>query len=531
LFQNEEYLSYASCGLSYFASGDLNSFKELIRTSYGVTRDSDFFEKSKGFKAVTGAEVINIDRTGKMIEVKDTRTGEIYKHEYGKLVLATGSAARKPEFPVAVSSRIRRFKKPEDAMAFRDLAQKGAIDRSVIVGGGFIGCEVAEATAGLWGIDTIVIEKKDQILPGLLDREIAAIVQRHMSDRGVNVMTGMEPQRIDLEKNEKPVIWLASGERIETDYVFLCLGFRPESYLAERCGLAIGKSGGILVDQHLRTSDPDIYAGGDCIEQSHRITGRKVHMPMGSLANRHGRVIAENLAGNSCEFRGVLGTFFLKVFDLNIGSVGLRSESASSAGFEVSDIWGTFPDKPDYYPGSKAITLKLTYGAKDNRLYGLQAVGEGDVCRPVDVFSCFLQSGRLIEDLFDFEHGYAPPYSESLHPLYQLASMAKAQRKGMNFISPDTAIAVEDGGTMLLDIREPYEVKDNPLNNAAIDSGVKIVNIPLNDLRSRMGDLDKTNRIVITCQRGPRSYQAAVILKSAGFSNIGILGGGLQAHK
>jgi NADPH-dependent 2,4-dienoyl-CoA reductase/sulfur reductase-like enzyme/rhodanese-related sulfurtransferase len=530
LFQNEEYLSYASCGLSYFASGDIDSFEELIRTPHGVIRDSEFFEKSKGFKAVTGAEVIDIDRGQKTVDVRYSATGNVVRYEYGKLILATGATGREPGFPVVKSPRVSSFRKPADAAVFRKSAEAGQIDKAIIVGGGFIGCELAEATGGLWGIDTVLIERENQVLPGLLDGEMAAIVQKHMTDRGVKVVTAARPEKIDLDDNDHPMVWLESKEKIGGDYVFLCLGCHPETSLAERCGLDRGETGGILVDEYQCTSDPDIYAGGDCVEQTARITGRKIHMPMGSLANRHGRFIAENLAGNSCEFPGILGTFLLKVFDINVGAVGLTARSAREVGIKVAEIWGTFPDKPDYIPEVRTVTLKMIYDSDDGRLLGLQAVGQADVCRFVDVFSCFMQNSAVIDDLFDFEHGYAPPYSEPMHPFHHLASMANAKQKGMDFLSPGIDLATQNGGAVILDMREEEESSDNPLCSIFPGLNLKTMNIPLNDLTSRIGELDRGSRHIVVCKRGSRSYQAAVILKSRGFTDIGVLGGGLIAR-
>lgn len=529
LFQNEEYLSYASCGLSYFASGDVGIFEELLRTPHGIVRDSEFFEKSKGFKAVTGTEVIDIDRGQKAVTVRYLLTGEVIKYGYDKLVLATGALAREPGFPVVDSPRIRTFRRPADAMAFRKMAESGKVDKVIIIGGGFIGCELTEATGGLWGIDTILIEREDHILPGLLDCEMAAIVQRHMMDRGVDVIVDTEPQRIELDSDERPVVRLKGKEMIDGDYVFLCLGSRPESSLAEGCGLARGETGGILVDRHLRTSDPEIYAGGDCVEQTNRITGRKIHMPMGSLANRHGRFIAENLAGNNCRLPAVIGTFLLKVFDTNVGAAGLSASSAREAGIKVAEVWGTFPERPDYFPETKTITLKLTYGPDDGRLFGLQAVGQGGICRFVDVFSCLMRNDAVIEDLFDFEHGYAPPYSEPVHPFHHLASMAKAQQRGLDFVSPGAVFGSENDGAIILDVREEQESREKPLCALMPESLPKTVSIPLNDLTSRMKELNRRSKYIAVCQRGSRSYQAAVVLRAAGFTNIGVLGGGLLA--
>jgi rhodanese-related sulfurtransferase len=299
--------------------------------------------------------------------------------------------------------------------------------------------------------------------------------------------------------------------------------------LAEGCGLDIGETGGIVVDGHLRTSDPHIYAGGDCIESENRVTGQKIYIPMGSLANRHGRIIAENIAGkNDAEFTGALGAVLIKVFDLNVGAVGISEQSAKKAGINAGMVWGTFSDKPDYYPESKAITLKLVYEADSGRILGLQAAGAGDVCRRVDSLSALMQSKATIEDLLTFEHGYAPPYAEALDPLHHLAAMAQAQRKGEAvFISPGDDFSAFGGDTIWLDVREPAEIEAEPWphDNA---SGIMTA-IPLNDLAGRLDELEKSSNFVIICKRGPRSYQASIILRRAGFENVKILSGGYQA--
>jgi rhodanese-related sulfurtransferase len=278
----------------------------------------------------------------------------------------------------------------------------------------------------------------------------------------------------------------------------------------------------------MQTSDDNIYAGGDCVESVHQLTGKELYLPLGSLANRHGRVIAENLAGNDAEFPGVLGAVLLKVFDLNIGAVGLTESVAHEAGLAVNRVWGSFPDKPDYYPEVKTLSAKMVYSENDGKLLGLQAVGNGDVCRRIDVFSVMLQHKDSLDDLLDLEHGYAPPYSEALDPLHHLASAAQAQTRAVDFISPvfDHSRHEElHKDVFWLDVREEAEVSTQPWPCP----GGNIVNIPLNDLRRRTSELDRNKRILIVCRRGVRSYQAALILKRAGFEDVHIVGGGTQA--
>lgn len=526
VFQKEEHISYGTCGLPYFASGDINSFEELTMTQYGVVRSPEFFKNSKGVNISINCEVVSIDRKAKTVSVKNLKTGKTFEHGYGKLVLGTGANSAKPPFPVAESPRIKPFTRPADAINFRKMAQTGQIGTAVVVGGGFIGCEVAEAAGSLWGIEVTLIEKENQLLPYVIDPEMAAIVNRELKRQDVNVITGAAVEKIELNGDGNPVVKIQGQDEITADYVFLCLGVKPEVSLAKACGLEIGKTGAILVDKNMRSSDEHIYAGGDCIESYHQITGSKVYMPMGSLANRHGWTIAENLVGNDIEFPGVVGAFLVKVFDLNVGAVGLTETAAADAGIKAKAIWGSFPEKPDYYPEGKTFSLKMVYRENDRKLLGLQAAGKGDICRRIDVFSSFLQRRAAIDDLLNFEQGYAPPYSEALDPLFHLAAMAFAQSKGVSFISPGGDFSKVNGEVIWLDVREDDEIK---VDSWPYDNHGKMINIPLDDLVNRLDELDKDKKIILICKRGPRSYQASVILKHAGFNDVNIIGGGVTA--
>jgi len=530
VFQKEENISYGTCGLPYFASGDINSFEELTKTSYGVPRTPEFFRRSKGFAVIPRAEVTAIDRDRKTVAVTMLDSGETIEHRYGTLVLATGANPNPPPFPVAESPQIAHFTRPGDAVSFRRLAEQGQISKALIVGGGFIGCELAEAAGSLWGIETVLIEKEPQLLPYILDPEMAAIVEREMKRQDIETHTGATVEKIELDGDGNPAVRITGIDPIVVDYVFLCLGISPENSLAESCGLKIGGAGGILVDSRMKTSDDNIYAGGDCVESICRITHRPLYIPMGSLANRHGRVIAENIAGNDMEFPGALGAFLVKVFDINVGSVGISERAAGDAGMKPHAVWGSFPDKPDYYPESRMMTLKLVYDPDSSRVLGLQAVGTGDICRRVDTVSALMQSNATLDDLLAFEHGYAPPYSEALDPLHHLAAMAQSREtRGTKFVEPAALSSRMEPDCIWLDVREPEEIKAQPW---PFDNGAgpeKPVAIPLNDLRDRLGELKKEAPIILICRRGPRSYQASVILRQAGFERVYIVGGGYQA--
>ncbi len=528
VFQKEKEISYGTCGLPYYASGDINSFEELTKTSYDFPRTPDFFRRSKGFEVITGAEVTDINREKKTVTVKILDSGETFEHEYGTLVLATGAVPNPPPFPTPDSPNVRPFTRPGDAIGFRQMAEKGKIGRALIVGGGFIGCELAEAAGSLWGIETILVEKEPQLLPYILDPEMAAIAEREMKRQDIEVITGAMVEKIGLDSDGNPVVHIADREPVAVDYVFLCMGVHPENALAKKCGLALGEFGGIVVDSHLRTSDHDIYAGGDCTETVNQITGRKLYIPMGSLANRHGRIIAENITGHAMEFPGALGAFLVKVFDFNVGAVGLSESAARKAGIKYSEVLGSFADKPDYYPESKSMTVKLVYETETGRILGLQAAGSGDICRRIDTMSALMQSNATLDDLLAFEHGYAPPYAEALDPLHHLAAIAEArQMRGVKFIGPGGDFSSFGSDTIWLDVREPAEIEAEPW--PIDEKHGKLLAIPLNDLRGRLDELDKKSKFVIVCKRGPRSYQTSTILNQAGFTDVTILSGGYQA--
>jgi NADPH-dependent 2,4-dienoyl-CoA reductase/sulfur reductase-like enzyme/rhodanese-related sulfurtransferase len=519
LFQKEKNLSYGTCGLPYFASGDIETLKALMQTGYDVVRDSDFFKKSKNFKAITESEVVLINRDDKTVRVKDLNSGETSEHGYGKLVIATGAKPSKLPLDFPESTRIMPFTRPEHAINFRRMAQSGQVGSALIIGGGFIGCELAEAASSLWGIETSLVEKELHVLPYVLDHEMALPVEKELRDSGVTLRLGTIVHDIEIADEEKVRVSLSDKTSIEADYVFLCTGVTPESSLARDAGLKIGMSGGIKVNEFMQTSDADIYAGGDAVELIHQLTGKPIYIPMGSIANRHGRIIGEHASGGNESFPGVLGAFMVKVFEMNVGSVGLSQTSAEKAGFDVITAWGSFVDKPDYYPEFKSFSVKMIVNRKDKSLLGLQAVGKGDVVRRVDVFSAFLQNKCKIDDLLNFEHGYAPPYAEALDPLYNLAATIKSIENGFTQTGPDGNFKTDD--IVVLDVREPDEVESKPFK------ANKLVHIPLNDLADNLEKLDKNSKIVVLCHRGPRSYQASVILKNAGFLDVSYIAGGM----
>jgi len=528
LFERGERISYGSCGLPYYASGDISAFGELTKTGWGVERTPEFFDAAKGFIVRPHTEVMSIDRAGKRVLIRDLQSGNTGHHTYDKLVLATGATPKRPPFECEECDFIRHFTRPDDAIAFRRLAEQGKIGSAVIIGGGFIGCELAEATASLWGIETTLLEAERRLLPYALDPEMSLLVQQEMTRQGVAVTTGARVSSVAPDGDQAVVTYDADGtaHRLTADYVFLCVGVTPNVRLARECDLTLGPTGAIAVDQQMRTSDPDIFAGGDCVECRNIITDQPMYLPMGSLANRHGRVIAEAIAGHDTRFAGVVGAFVVKVFDTSAGAVGLSERAAAAAGIHTRAVWGAFSDRPDYYPEHASIVVKLVYEPMTMRLIGLQAAGAGDICRRIDVFSSYLQHQATVADLLEHEHAYAPPFSEALDPLHHLAAMALARERGTVFVCAAQARDIASDDALWLDVREPDEIASAQL---PIGENISRVQIPLADLRGRLNDIDRGRTLYVVCRRGPRAYQASVLLQSQGFDKVHIIGGGTTA--
>lgn len=514
--------------MPWLASGDLAGPGVLTETQYGVTRDVNFFRDTKGFTAHLGAEVKAINRESKTVTVR-MASGETVEHGYGKLVLATGATPKEAPFPVPESPLVQTFHTLDDAAHFRKLAEQGKVGRAVVIGAGFIGVELIGALGDLWGIETTIVEAEDRLLPYVLDTDMSAILHRHLQAQDVVFHRRAKVKGIDLAPDGSPVVSIDGVGKVETDYVFICLGVRPNVALARDCGLEIGATGAISVNEYMQTSDPNIYAGGDCVETMNRITGEKFYIPMGSLANRHGWVIADHIDGGSIPYNGAVGAFIVKVGELNVATVGLTQAAAEKAGYAPDAVWGTYSDRPTYFMEHDDIVCKLVYRPDNLCLLGLQVVGRGDVCRRADVFSAFLYHASTIKDLFDHEHAYAPPFSEALDPLYHLACQAMAQQRGVVFESPDFDSG--DAGTQWLDVREEDEIKAEPLPESAAPEERQWLVIPIGELRGRLGELDPEKPVRIICARGPRSYQAAVVLRQNGFKNVTIIGGGLHALK
>ncbi len=510
------FVSFGACGMPFYVRGDVDNFNDLMSTAWGTVRTAEFFKKTKNISVLVETNCVGIFPEQNKIKIVN-HTGETSFLEYDYLVLATGSKPLVPRFPFPNSERISFFHSPTDALKFRKKAEQGKISNAVIIGGGFIGCELAEALSSLWGIEVTIIEKERYLIPKSFDPEISALLASVLEKNGIKVIVGAKVSKIE-QMGETCQVFI-NDKTLETDFVFLVVGIEPNVELAKQAGIVIGKKGGIVVNQHLQTNIPNIYAAGDCIEAINLVTGKPEVFALGSLANRQGRVIANNIAGFSDRFEGAVGAISLKIFDVIFSSTGLNSFCASQNGIQPAFALATFNDRPHYYPDNQILFAKVLYCRQDGRLLGLQMCGKGEVSRYIDSFSMLLKKRSNYLDLLDFEHSYTPPHSSPLNPINYLGGIIQNQEQFQ--IEPLSPLDLNKREYLCVDLRKEDEIEQTP-------SKLNCLNIDYDDFFSKMDMIPKDKNILCVCQKGPRSLEVAIFLKQNGWQNVFYLGGGLQ---
>ena len=512
-------VSEASCGLPYYISGKIESQGSLL------IRKPGSFKEELDIDVLTRTRALSIDCQAHSIEILNLETNLSSTVEYDKLVLATGSTPTTFGLDRTKFKGIFTLSTLDDAIALRDLLLSREMNRAVVVGAGLIGLETAEAFAS-HGLEVTIIEAYDRVLPALLDFELAYHIGRHLEDNGVSLVLGQKV--IGLEGNENGWVRkvITEREQTEADLVLLALGNHPNTKLAQEAGLTIGSTGGIAVNQYLQTSDPDIYAGGDCVENVNRITHNKMLAPLGSTANKHGRVIGTNVAGGHETFPGVLGTAILKVFDYTAARVGLSEVQAREAGYDVVTCLVPGSDRATYYPESKDILVKLVVEKSNNRILGGQAIGPGEAAKRVDVLATALTFSATVDDLANFDLSYAPPYSSAMDPLHNAANVIRNKQSGLARALTPMEIKsklLKKDDFVLLDVRSPREWEETRIE------ATQVRLLPLKELRSRLDELPANAEIVTLCRTSVRAYQAQRILDGAGFENIKFMDGSINA--
>ena len=526
ILQKDGDLSMASCGYPYYVGGFFDDRNLLLSTPSGVTRNPLFYLNAKDIEARVNTEATAVDRATRRISFRNTLTGETGEMAYDKLILATGAVPRMPPVPGIGLEGITTLQSMKDADFLRRIADEGKIKKAVVIGGGLIGIETCEALQ-LAGLEITVIELLPQLLT-FLDWELAKLVENHVRGKGANVITDNGIAGFLGENGRLTGVKLQSGTELDCDLAVVAIGVKPNVTLAQAMGLKIGETGGLEVDAYMRTSDPDIYAVGDCVEVPHRITGRKVLAPYGDLANLEGRVAGENAAATDCvTFPGTIQTGICKVFDYAAGATGLSAAAAKRAGFEdVVTVINASPDKPGFMQAGLLVT-KLVADGRTGRILGAQCVGPGNVNRQIAQWAMAILGELTVEDMVNADLPYAPPFSLAIDHGIAAAHLLQNKLKGrLKGISSTELWERSKCGELpfLLDVRGPDEFEQMRL-------GVGETLIPLGALRKRLHELppDKEREIVCYCKISLRGYEASLVLRANGWKNVKVMEGGINA--
>ena len=511
-------LSYAGCGLPYYVSGVVKEQKELMCTPVGTVRDSVFFQNVKNVQVFNEAEAVRIDRERKRVQLCDLVQGNKSWLDYDKLVLATGARPVIPPIPGTDLANVFTLQGVHDAEGIRAVLAEGKARDVVIVGGGLIGVEITEALAQR-GCRVTIVEMMSQTLR-ILDPDMVCLVEQHMESHGVKVLTNTKVEAIEGEGSVSAI--QTSHGRLSADMVVLAIGVRPNVTLAQDAGLNIGVTGGIKVDHGMQTSDADIYAAGDCVQCKDLLTGEPCYVPLGSTANKQGRVAAVNICGGNDSFPGVLGSTVCKVFDFCVARTGLNEAVAREQGYDVVTSLAPAPDKAHFMPQAKLLILKLIADRKTRKLLGAQAIGPGAGDKRIDIAAMALTAGLTVDQLANADLCYAPPFAPAMDNIIAAANVVRNKIDGyMQGLSAANVYKMQQDKEdfVFLDVRSPKEYEQIHLPGATL--------IPLGALRGRLDEIPKNKQVVTFCKISLRGYEAALILKAAGFDNVYVMDGGV----
>ena len=530
IIDKDKYISYGGCGIPFYVSGDVSDVDDLRKTSFHMLRDEAFFKNCKDIKVLTQTQATRIDRENKQLHIiRQDGTPDIL--EYDQLVLGTGSSPRQLMIPGADLPMVHTSANLNDAKAIKEMVTNGKVEKAVIVGGGFIGLEMAEALADMWEVETTVIEYFKQIMPGFVSPQFAGMAQGQMEKHGVHFLLDEEVKVIEGTDIVEAVV--TNKRRLEADLVIIAIGASPNIELARKAGLHIGSTGAISVDEHMRTSDPYIYSGGDCAEIRNLITGQPGYYPLGSMANRQGRVIGTNLAGGSAVFKGAVGSFVVKTFEAALAGSGLSLEGAHRAGFDAVSVQVAQLDRAHFYPDKAMLHLELVIERKSRRILGIQGFGEqGDaVVGRINMVAAILENRPTVDMLSNVELAYSPPFSSAMDVLNALANAAENMLDG--YYKPIDAEGFAEkwvsgnGNLLILDCRARQDGEAYAKKYPG-----RWINIPQDELRKRVEEIPKNKDLVLICNTGVRSYEAQLNLRDMGMTEpVSVQGGMVTLNK
>ena len=512
LFERGKYVSYANCGLPYYIGDTINNREKLfVQTAKGFT---DRFR----IDIRTEQEVTAIRPDKKEVEIKNLSTGETYTETYDKLVLSPGAEPLRPGIEGIGSKKIFTLRNVPDTDTIKNYVNTENPKRAIVVGGGFIGLEMAENLYDL-GIQVDVVEMANQVMAPL-DFSMAAIVHRQLTDKGVGLHLEDGVSRFE-EKDGGVTVHLRSGKQIATDMVLLSIGVRPETKLAKDAGLAIGERGGIAVNDYMQTSDADIYALGDAVEVRHLVTGQPALIPLAGPANKQGRIVADNIGfGNKKKYPGSIGTSIAKVFDLTVAAAGANAKLLQRNNIPYISSYTHGASHAGYYPGAVPLSIKILFAPENGKLLGTQIVGFNGVDKRIEMLAQVIQRGGTVHDLAELEHAYAPPYSSAKDPVNMAGFVAENILNKKSRIIQWRELAELPADTIRIDVRTHDEYKLGTIPG--------FINIPVDELREHLDELPKEKPIVVTCAVGLRGYLAYRILVQNGFKHVRNLSGGYK---
>ena len=511
IYEKDRYISYSGCGMPYFLGGEVEKAEEL------TPRDPAFFRSKYNVEIKTQHEVLAIDPVKKTVLVKNLVSGEQFTDAYDTLILATGARAVTPPIPGREQAHVFTLRNINDMLAIHAFLQQRKPKSAAIVGTGFIGLEVCESLTRL-GIPVTLLEKLPQVTPGL-DRDMAIHVEEHLKKNGIAVMTG-----VSIASIANNSVVLADGSRIPAELVLLSTGVRPNTELAANAGVALGASGAILVNTHMETNLADIYACGDCIEQFHVVTSKQVYRPLGSTANKTGRIAGDCATGGNLAYRGTLGTGIFSVLGLAVGQTGLSEREAIAEGYDPAVCHSTKPDRPEYL-GGKEMVIKAIADRATGRLLGVQIVGTAGVDKRIDVFATAITYGAKAEDLFYLDLAYAPPFATTKDPvMYTGMILENAIHGGKPLMTAQELMDRQDAGeaVIIIDTRVPAQYEKAHVEGAR--------NIPHAQFREAIGSLNPDDTIVTYCNKGVTGNATQNILLNRGFRHAYNLSGGMNQY-
>jgi NADPH-dependent 2,4-dienoyl-CoA reductase/sulfur reductase-like enzyme/rhodanese-related sulfurtransferase len=509
LFERGEYISFANCGLPYYIGGTIADKEDLI-----LQTPEAFYERFRVDVRVS-QEVLSINKASRNVAVKNHKTGETYRESYDTLILAPGAEPILPPIEGIRSDKVFTLRSLRDAFRIKDYITGAGPSSAVVVGGGSIGVEIAENLRKA-GLEVFLVERSNQLVPPA-DYEMICGVHRHIQDQGVRLILNNKVKSI-AEEGDALRVFLDEGD-IRADMLVMVAGVRPESGLAGAAGLDLNERGCIIVGPNMRTSDPAIYALGDAVEVTGFVTGKKEFTPLAGPANKQGRIVADNICGFNDVYSGTQGSAILKIFDMTVAMTGINERTAKQLGYNYEKSYTYSPSHAEYYPDAKHMAIKIIYQKKDGRLLGAQIAGFDGVDKRCDVFAVAIRAGMTIFDLTRLELCYAPPFSSAKDPVNMAGFTAENIMTGKVriFHWHDADALPRDGSVTLLDVRTPEEYAQGTIHG--------FINMPLDHIRDRIGELDSTKPVYVFCRIGLRGYIAARILVQKGFEVYNLSGG------